>query len=101
MPKFYVMDHGCYGASDWAENSVEIDARSEENAAEKYAAETDENSVDGQRFEVVVATQADGSDARLYAGRCIIDVRYSIMGPSKPYKVEPPAHDDGEVEAQP
>ena len=107
MSKFYVMDHGCYRASDWTENSVEIDARSEEHAAEKHAAETDESSSDdGQRFEVVVATQADGSDARLYTGRCIIDVRYKVMGSSKPYKVELPEPDadadgDGEAEAQP
>lgn len=98
MPKFYVMDHGCYGASDWNENSVEIDARSKEHAAEEYAAETDENCTDGQKFEVVVATQADGSDARLYTGRCIIEVRYEVTGASKPYKVEPPEDDEDEDE---
>lgn len=97
MPKFYVMDHGCYGASDWTENSVEIDAQSEERAAE-----TDEDCVAGQKFEVVVATQADGSDARLYAGRCIIDIRYEVRGSSKPYEVKSPQPDsDGEAEAQP
>ena len=97
MPKFYVMDHGCYGASDWTENSVEIDARSEE-----HAAETDGDCVAGQKFEVVVATQADGSDARLYAGRCIIDIRYEVRGSSKPYEVKSPQPDsDGEAEAQP
>jgi len=41
-----------------------------------------------------VASKADGSDARLYKGRCKIEVSYNVTG-SKPFMVLPPdANDD-------
>lgn len=95
MPKFYVLNAGMFCPSEWASEKVEVEATSEEAAASSYAAETDEDGDDGRRFEVVVASKEDGSDARLYHGRCNIEVTYDVNG-SKPYEVETLPQDDDE-----
>lgn len=98
MAKFYILDHGVYTASDWTEYKVEVEARSEEAAAADFAGSVDENCVNGQQFEIVVASKADGSDARLYKGRCEIRVSYNVTG-SKSFVVLPPDADDDTSDA--
>ena len=62
-------------------------ARSAIAAARQMAAVWDEDGDDGRRFDVVVATKADGSDAVVFSGRCSITVEY-VVDKEKPYKVE-------------
>ena len=89
MATYYVLDLEIYGPSEWEFGKVEIDARSESDAASDLAARTDEDCADGRRFDIAVASKADGSDARRYTGYCQISVTYHVRK-SEPFKVLPP-----------
>lgn len=87
MPTFYVFNPGMCDASEWEHEKQECEARSAKAAASQMAAVWDEDSDDGRRFDVVVATKADGSDAVVFSGRCSITVEY-VVDKERPYKVD-------------
>ncbi len=87
MPTFYVFNPGMCDPSEWEHEKQECEARSAKAAASQMAAVWDEDGDDGRRFDVVVATKADGSDAVMFSGRCSITVEY-VVDKERPYKVK-------------
>lgn len=87
MPTFYVFNPEMCAPSEWEHEKQECWASSASDAALQMAAVWDEDGEDGRRFDVVVATEADGSDAVLFSGLCRVTVKY-VVDKEKPYKVE-------------
>ena len=87
MPTFYVFNPGTCDPCEWEHEKQECEARSAKAAASQMAAVWDEDGDDGRRFDVVVATKADGSDAVMFSGRCSITVEY-VVDKERHYKVD-------------
>ena len=90
MPKFYVFNPDMCDPSEWEHEKQEHEASSAKQAASDMASVWDEDGDDGRMGNVVVAEEADGSDAVLYSVRCCITVEYKVQTRT-PFKVEPPA----------
>ena len=91
--KFYVLDLDVESIEDWHTGKVEAEGKSPESVAREFAIKGIDaaNGGDGTIAHIVVACEADGSDAEKFTFRLDIEYRYTCKAQKD---IEVPGPDD-------
>jgi len=93
--RYWVLNLGMFSPRDWHVEAIEWDKdlRSEAAAAADCAEVWDEDCSDGQVYEVLVAEDQHGRNARRFKVRTRFEVSYDVRK-EEDYKIPPPESDD-------